>query len=220
MVPGDGSGRPCPPQDVDLNSIVDRETPMPNVTWQEPQVFIELLAINLFGAGNHLTIAGPRELAIVSPWLSDVEIGLRPGPWYQQFTVGVDVGTLTLSECLKTFRRLDWLVEVAVLAYGASPSGLNKNPSDYPGELRLLDTLLAEGVLIYLVPDLHAKGIVTPLGVITGSTNVTHSGLYAQAQNANYFAHDHQDYAANRIQLLNRFRGVVPPASTLPSLSL
>src|SRR5437867_1455420 len=190
---------------------------MPNVTWQEPQVFIELLALNLFAASNQMTVTGPRELAIVSPWLSDVEIGLRPGPWYQQLTAGVDVGSLTLSECLRAFRTLDWLVEVAVLSYGRSPSGLTKKPSDYPGELRLLSNLLADDVAVYLVPDLHAKGVVTPLGVITGSTNVTHSGLYAQAQNANYFAHDHPDYRANRIQLLNRFRGVVSPSSSVPS---
>lgn len=192
---------------------------MPNVTWQEPQILIDLLTLNFFAERNGMELPGPREIAVISPWLSDVEIGLRPGPWCQHLTVGVDVGSLTLSECLKTFRRIHWLVEVAVLAYGSSPSGLSKSPRDYPGELRLLDNLLTEGVFVYLVPDLHAKGLVTPLGLITGSTNLTHSGLYAQAQNANYFAHDHPDYAANRIQLLSRFRGVVQPTSVLPSLS-
>jgi hypothetical protein len=49
---------------------------------------------------------------------------------------------------------------------------------------------------------------VTPLGIITGSTNLTNSGLFAQSQNANYFAHDHADYATNRVQLLSRYAGI------------
>jgi hypothetical protein len=62
---------------------------------------------------------------------------------------------------------------------------------------------------------LHAKGVVTPLGIITGSTNLTTSGLFAQSQNANYFAHDHADYAANRVQLLSRYAGI-NPATAVP----
>ncbi len=57
---------------------------------------------------------------------------------------------------------------------------------------------------------LHAKGVVTPLGIITGSTNITHSGLYAQSQNANYFAYGNADYAGNRTQLLGRYEGLAP----------
>jgi len=63
-------------------------------------------------------------------------------------------------------------------------------------------------VRVFLVPDLHAKGVVTPLGIVTGSTNITHSGLYAQSQNANYFAHGNADYAGNRTQLLGRYEGL------------
>jgi hypothetical protein len=43
---------------------------------------------------------------------------------------------------------------------------------------------------------------VTPLAIITGSTNLTASGLFAQSQNANYFAHNHPDYWGNRLQLM------------------
>ena len=47
------------------------------------------------------------------------------------------------------------------------------------------------------------SGVVTDLGLITGSTNYTHSGLHPQLQNANYFpAHDHLEYRANRATLL------------------
>ncbi len=73
----------------------------------------------------------------------------------------------------------------------------------------LLDTT---SVRVFLVPDLHAKGVVTPLGIITGSTNITHSGLYAQSQSANYFAYDSADYAGNRTQLLGRYEGLTAVA--------
>jgi hypothetical protein len=183
---------------------------MPNVTWQEPQVLIELLAMNLFAAENGMVLPGPRELAVVSPWLTDVEIELRPGPWHQQLSVGTAPEALSLSRSLSEFRRLGWLVEVAVLAYGTTVGGLVKSADKFPSELRLLRMLQAEGVKLYQVPGLHAKGVVTPLAIITGSTNLTHAGLYLQAQNANYFAHDHPDYLANRTQLLSCFRNSAP----------
>ncbi len=69
---------------------------------------------------------------------------------------------------------------------------------------------IAPAVRVFLVSDLHAKGVVTPLGIITGSTNITHSGLYAQSQNANYFAHGSADYAGNRNQLVGRYEGLTP----------
>ncbi len=183
---------------------------MPNVTWQEPQVLIELLAMNLFAAENGMVLPGPHELAVVSPWLTDVEIELRPGPWHQQLVVGTAPESLSLSSCLTEFRRLGWVVDVAVLAYGSAVGGLFKSAESYPHEVRLLRALEREGVRLYQVAGLHAKGVVTPLAIITGSTNLTHAGLYAQAQNANYFAHDHPDYTANRTQLLSCFRNFSP----------
>jgi hypothetical protein len=147
---------------------------------------------------------GATEIAVVSPWLSDVEITMRVGAWHQQLTSGDVDGQYTLESILKDFVSANWTVSVGVLAYGRNPSGLTKDPHSYEHERRFLSRLLAAGVHVYFVPDLHAKGVVTPLAIITGSTNVTTSGLFAQSQNANYFAHDHPDYAANRIQLLSR----------------
>lgn len=189
---------------------------MPNITWLEPQALIDLLALNLFAAVNGAWLPGPCELAVVSPWLSDVELELRPGPWHQQLSVGtVDPG-VTLSACLRAFVNKGWTVDVAVLAYDTpSRSGMRKSREEYSTEVRFLQGLLGGGVRVYLVPDLHAKGVVTPLGVITGSTNLTKSGLYAQVQNANYFAYDHADYAGNRTQLLHAFRSVSAPVDRL-----
>src|SRR4030095_14710326 len=77
------SGGCSPSSDAPLGQPV-----MPNITWQEPQVLVDLLAMNLVADHNRMVLPGPRTIAVVSPWLSDVEIGLHAGPWHQQITVG------------------------------------------------------------------------------------------------------------------------------------
>lgn len=186
---------------------------MPNVTWQEPQVLIDLLAINLLAEQNGMNLPGPHEVAVVSPWLSDVELSMRPSVWHQQLTVGDLDSYLTLDTVLGRFCSAGWKVHVAVLAYGESSSGLTKDGVSFPHEQAFLRRLLAKGASVYLVRDLHAKGVVTPLAIVTGSTNLTSSGLFAQSQNSNYFAHDHPDYQSNRVQLMSRFIGTAPATS-------
>ena len=188
---------------------------MPNITWQEPQVIVDLLAMNLLADQNGMNLGADREIAVISPWLSDVEIGLRPGPWYQQLTVGERIVSSTLQTSLTTFCRRGWDVHVAVLAYGNNSCGIVKQPEKFVGERGFLRKLIDVGAEIHLVPNLHAKGIVTPLAIVTGSTNLTNSGLFAQAQNANYFAFSHSDFYANRVQLLATFQHI-PPAQNIP----
>lgn len=186
---------------------------MPNVAWQEPQVIVDLLAMNLLAQENGMTLPGAHEIAVVSPWFSDVEISLRPGPWYQQLSVGETQRSCGLQVCLSSFCKSGWDVHIAVLAYGHNPCGINKEPDKFAAERRLLRQLIILGVKVHLVPDLHAKGIVTPLAIVTGSTNLTNSGMFAQSQNANYFAVGHPEFENNRIQLNAKYR--YTPAATV-----
>ena len=183
---------------------------MPNITWLEPQIMLDLLALNLYQDQNGLELPGEKELAVISPWLSNVELVLRPSVWHQNLTVGRRESSLTFADCLKQFCKANWKVHLAVLKYGESFSGLTKDINKFGHERLLLREALKFGANVYLCPDLHAKGIVSPLAIITGGTNYTHSGLYLQSQNSNYFAFDHPDYATNRIQLLFKFSGVEP----------
>ncbi len=114
-------------------------------------------------------------------------------------------------DALAEFSRRGWQVDVAVLNYGQNPSGLEKPRQQFQTERLFLQRLLdTTSVRVFLVPDLHAKGVVTPLGITTGSTNITHSGLYAKSHSTNYFAHGSADYAGNRTQLLGRYEGLTP----------
>jgi hypothetical protein len=151
---------------------------MPNVAWQEPQALIDLLAVNLYAAETGMRLPGPREVGVVSPWLGDVELELRASPWHLQPSLARTDLALALTDCLGRFLDLGWSVEVAVLGYGTSPAGMSKPKEKFQAEVRLLRGLLGRGATVWLAPTLHAKGVVTPLGIITGSTNLTQSGLF------------------------------------------
>lgn len=188
---------------------------MPNITWQEPQIFVDLLAENYYADFNEIDLAGERKIAFVSPWISNVELAIRPNACHQNLTVGECASSINLSTCIKRFCEREWDVHIAVLKYGKSlSSGLIKKASIFKHEIKFLKNIFNFGAKIYLCPDLHAKGVVTPLGIITGGTNITHSGLYFQSQNSNYFSYNHPDYESNRIQLMAKFTGTNPIKST------
>lgn len=187
---------------------------MPNVTWQEPQILVDLLAINLLADENGMSLPGARRVSVVSPWFSEVELFLRPGAWHRQLQIERSTGTYSLNRILARFLERGWVVEVAVLAYGRNPnSGMTKDVGTHQRERDVLRHLLSIGASVYLVPDLHAKGIVTPLGLVTGSTNFTRSGLFLQAQNSNYLPFDNPDYGPNAIQLRARYDSKIPVSS-------
>jgi hypothetical protein len=175
---------------------------MPNVTSLEPQVLVDLLALTV----RDLDLNGPFSespgVAVISPWFSNVELSLHPSGRHACLGVARNVRTMRIGDCLRHFLEKNCPVRIGVLKYGHSATGLNKDPQQFSHERVLLRSLIQNGAEIYLCPSLHAKGIVTKLGVITGTTNYTHSGLHLQMQNANYFAFDHIDYAKNRTQLL------------------
>jgi len=178
---------------------------MPNVSWQEPQVLVDVLAMNLLADENGMALEGERRVSVVSPWFSEVELFLRPGPWHRLLDVERSSGSYSLNRILQRFARRGWRVDIAVLAYGKNPCGITKEPANHFHEREVLSQLLNVGANLHLVPDLHAKGVVTPLGLLTGSTNLTNSGLFLQAQNAMYFAFNHPEYAPSSTQLRARF---------------
>ena len=188
---------------------------MPNVSWQEPQILVDLLAINLLAEENEMMLPGAMEISVVSPWLSEVELFLRPGLWHRQLQLERSAASYGLSRILQRFLVRGWAVDIAVLAYGFNPCGIHKDPNAHTRERQVLSRLLGLGATVHLVPDLHAKGVVTPLGLLTGSTNITRSGLFLQTQNALYFAHDHVEYPPNRQNLRACYQRS-PKAASVP----
>ncbi len=179
---------------------------MANVTSMEPQVLVDLLALNLEHSQLVTLPPNERTITIVSPWLTDMELALHPSGHHSSLGVQGHAQSLHLSGALRWFCKKSWKVNIAVLKYGESYSGLKKDRTSFSREYGFLQTLLDMGADVYLCPGLHAKGIVTPLGVVTGTTNYTHSGLHLQMQNAFYFPYNHQEFARTKVLLLSFLR--------------
>jgi hypothetical protein len=175
---------------------------MANVTAMEPQVLVDLLALNLEHAQLVTLPQAQRSITVISPWFTDMELSLHPSGHHASLGSKRGAQSMQLSEVLKWFCRQGWQVNIAVLRYGESYSGLRKDPALFSRELEVLRGLIGAGASVFLCPSLHAKGIVTPLGAVTGTTNYTHSGLHLQMQNAYYFSLNHEDFSKTRTQLL------------------
>lgn len=96
------------------------------------------------------------KVALVSPWISDIRIRL---PVNNEF----DDRRMLLSEAI---RKLEGDTHVDVLIR----SGEEHN-NYIRGEL-------ADSVEVHTVEDLHAKCVVAPEHVYTGSANITRGGLH------------------------------------------
>ena len=168
----------------------------------EPQVLIDLLALNLEHAQLVSLPQEQRSVTVISPWLTDMELSLHPSGHHSSLGSKGNAQSMQLSEALRWFCTKGWQINLAVLRYGESYSGLRKDPSLFSREIAVLRSLKSVGATVFLCPGLHAKGIVTPLGAVTGTTNYTHSGLHLQMQNAYYFPFNHTEFAKTRTQLL------------------
>lgn len=172
----------------------------------EPQVLVDLLALNLEHSRLISLPEAQRSITVISPWLTDMELELHPSGHHSVLGVRSDSRAYHFSEALIAFCRAEWCVNVAVLRYGESYCGLKKSPSLFSREVSLLRRLLTAGANVFLCPGLHAKGIITPLGVVTGTTNYTHSGLHLQMQNAYYFSYNHAEFTKTCANLLSVLR--------------
>lgn len=179
---------------------------MPNIASMEPQILIDLLALNLYTTKLGIPLPGEPRISLISPWITNVELGLRPTNWHSQISRSPLESTVNLLHVLEQFLELNWSVDVAVLKYGQS-ANLYKNGAQFEPEKALLRELAHAGSRIFFLNNLHGKGIVTPMGALTGSTNITNSGLYLQVQNANYFSYVDPNYAENAAQLRSTYGG-------------
>ena len=123
------------------------------------------------------------EILIISPWISDIEnkkMKLRlPLADMVSQVVGREMKSLTIL-----------LIE---LARAGAKVGLMTAPLDHPykrdfneyqksKEREMLERLSKRGVQIRLSETNHAKIISTPVGVMSGSANITDNGFYKNTE--------------------------------------
>jgi hypothetical protein len=141
----------------------------------------------------------PSSIQIGSPWLSDVP--LFPGIFAGSFPFllpGIDpVDVATILSFLRTWKRNGGQATVLVQSY---------DPNDWPRksaayynelELQLLYHCITAGVEVLIAGGFHDKFVVVPDVVISGSANVTYSGLYLNRErlSLNNRSSSRHDYA-------------------------
>lgn len=94
------------------------------------------------------------EVAIVSPWLSDVELRLPVNDRFERRTVNL----------VDALNELDETTVHLIVREGESHNEYIRNR-------------LPEGEHLHEVADLHAKAVVTDTFVYVGSANITRGGL-------------------------------------------
>ena len=189
---------------------------MPNVSWLEPQNLADLLAMNLFAARNGMEWGeSEKEIKIVSPWFNKFDLTLSPTGWHQQLKSGEFDRKATFQDCLHSALAEGWKLSIAVLSYKET-GNLSKPRGKFGSERKILHELRERGATVILVENLHAKGIISPLAVVSGSTNYTHGGMHYQLQNSIYFSQSSDEYQSTVSQLQRHFGGTPFLGSLVP----
>jgi len=144
----------------------------------------------------------PAVLVVGSPWLSDVP--LFPGVFAGSFAYLLPGVEPTEVSSMRTFIAT-WLKnggEATILVQSYDPKDWpRKSAAYYNGlELELLGRCLSLGTEVLIGRGLHDKFVLIPDLVISGSANVTYSGLYVNRERLSIHNQSSapQDYATAR----------------------
>lgn len=146
-----------------------------------------------------------REITLISPWITDLTSS-RSGWSYSAITsaLGESAGGLeSLSDVLISLARKGYRVRVATLS--TTGKWLRKKvDSKLDEEVRMMKKLSRNGVECYLGENIHMKYLSTPFCVLSGSLNLSFSGIHGRNQeNTHLTFEDNQDYPTI-IQGINR----------------
>lgn len=136
--------------------------------------------ILLTGLARLRTDGPPAALQLGSPWLSDVP--LFPGIFAGSFPFllpGVGPQEVSsVSSFIHTWVRDGGKATLLVQGYGPKEWPRKANAHYNEQELELLARALDAGAEVLIAHDYHDKFITVPDVVVSGSANVTYSGIY------------------------------------------
>ena len=122
-----------------------------------------------------------HELAIVSPWLSDVDVRLPVNDRFESRSVSL----------LEVLEALDDTTVHLIVRAGESHNGYVRDR-------------LPAGQRLHEIEDLHAKAVVTDTFVYMGSANITRGGLSVNRELCEILENEHesvQGYLENTLDL-------------------
>lgn len=161
----------------------------------------------LTGLARLRTEGGGAHLYLGSPWLSNFPLfpGVFAGsfPYLLPDTEPSEVAAI--ANVVSTWRAHGGLVTVLVQNYDTSDWPRKDNPTSNEEELKLLERCLEVGVEVLFGKSFHAKFIVCPDVVVSGSANMTYSGYYRNVEQIHVYRANGSapDYASERAACLN-----------------
>ena len=146
-----------------------------SVTWQ-----LMLQSLYLMRRNADSIPEGYRRVQLISPWISDIEHRGYQLPFPLREALGQEVGRDLghLGELLKQIASTEGCtVQLLTHPLDGGWKG-NWSPESKRRELEMLDRFSRSGIDVRVHPTNHSKSILTPLGVLVGSANITQNGFY------------------------------------------
>ena len=119
-----------------------------------------------------------HEVIIISPYIRDIDNPhfVSKGPMSDILTTAEIRSNTKVTEILISIARQGCKVKLMTAPFGKRFG--KDNPDFNEEESKMLEKLKSAGIEIKSHQNNHAKNIVTPVGIITGSANFTNAALF------------------------------------------
>lgn len=121
-----------------------------------------------------------RRLWLVSPWITDIQVIDNSGRRFGSLDPGWDAGPILLSAYISTY--LDRSASIAVV------TNFDQHNNRMLRHLEQLTVDHPRRLVIRQLDAIHAKGIVGDHFALTGSMNITYSGVHINSEYLDYTA--------------------------------
>lgn len=131
----------------------------------------------------------PASLTIGSPWLSDAPLfpGIFAGSFPYLLPGVAPVEVSTIARFLETWVRNQGTATVLVQGYDAKDWPRKSTAYYNELELELLARCVGCGVEVLIGKRFHDKFVTVPDVIVSGSANVTYSGLYLNRERLSFY---------------------------------
>jgi len=121
-----------------------------------------------------------KKLWLVSPWVSDIEVIDNSGRRFGALDSTWEAGPILLSEFISTY--LSRGSDIALVM------NFDRHNNWMVNKLHELSDEYPEQLTIRQLETIHAKGIVSDHFALTGSMNITYSGVHINSEHIDYTA--------------------------------
>jgi len=126
-----------------------------------------------------------KRIVLISPWIRDLPLStsnLSPEDFRNLLGVGSSFRMMTLTDVLFAMKQLNFEIDIVTL--DSEDKRLPKNSRYWlKQESEFVKSLQQKEINVWKKIGLHAKMYIFPHGTLTGSTNLTPSGMFSNSEN-------------------------------------